>query len=338
MLLLLAGLTVYAAIPHERAQDRLSKTPDDSLIYGAILKRVEEGQNYYLAAAAEHRRWHAPLRPAQAFREPTLAWTLALLKTDAFRRLAMTGLLAATAIAMRRALDRTTIDPRLRTPGLLLQLTGLCIAAFPLSPLYHDIWAALLIALSLALYRPDRYAAAIVVGVAACLFRELALPYLGAMAAFALYERRWRELAGWCGGILVFLGLYAIHLVIAGRLYQPGDLISPGWLFFGGWDFVVEACRRNLALHLLPPWVAALAACLGLVGLAGWRDPWVSRVALVVGGYMGAFLVVGRPDTSYWGQLYAPLLPLGLVLAPAALADLWRQARPARRAPSLQGA
>jgi hypothetical protein len=37
-------------------------------------------------------------------------------------------------------------------------------------------------------------------------------------------------------------------------------------------------------------------------------------------------MVVGRPDNEYWGELWAPLLPLGLALAPAALGDLAKQA------------
>ena len=35
------------------------------------------------------------------------------------------------------------------------------------------------------------------VAVLACLVRELALPYILAMGAFAIWERRWREAAAW---------------------------------------------------------------------------------------------------------------------------------------------
>ncbi len=48
----------------------------------------------------------------------------------------------------------------------------------------------------------------------------------------------------------------------------------------------------------------------------------MSRAALVLGGYIVSFLFVGRPNTSYWGLLYAPLLAIGLALSPLSLRDL----------------
>jgi hypothetical protein len=61
-----------------------------------------------------------------------------------------------------------------------------------------------------------------------------------------------------------------------------------------------------------------------LLGLAGWSGAVGSRVGLTVGMYVAAFLFAGRPIHAYWGLMYAPLLPLGLVWAPRALGDLIR--------------
>ena len=96
-------------------------------------------------------------------------------------------------------------------------------------------------------------------------------------------------------------------------------------------NWVKKVTVRNASQVILyadsnPPWVASLLLCLGLLGLVASRDPWVSRCALTVGGYVLAFLIVGRPDNAYWGDLIGPLLPLGWVLAPMALADLARAA------------
>jgi hypothetical protein len=63
-----------------------------------------------------------------------------------------------------------------------------------------------------------------------------------------------------------------------------------------------------------------------VIGLAGAEDARARRAAVIVAGYLAGFLVVGRPDNYYWGLLYAPLLPVGFLLAPAALRDLFRKA------------
>ena len=62
-------------------------------------------------------------------------------------------------------------------------------------------------------------------------------------------------------------------------------------------------------------------------GLAGWRGELGNRVALTVTAYVLLFMVAGRSDNTYWGLLYAPLLPFGWVMAPAAFHDLWNAAR-----------
>jgi hypothetical protein len=37
-------------------------------------------------------------------------------------------------------------------------------------------------------------------------------------------------------------------------------------------------------------------------------------------------MIIGRPDNFYWAIMLAPLLPIGLAFAPAALRDLIRSA------------
>jgi hypothetical protein len=66
---------------------------------------------------------------------------------------------------------------------------------------------------------------------------------------------------------------------------------------------------------------------LSLLGWAGWRSAIGQRVTLLLAAYCLAFAFLGRPDNFYWGFLVAPLVPLGLLPAPQALADLLRSAR-----------
>jgi hypothetical protein len=225
-------------------------------------------------------------------------------------------------IALMEALARSITNPRFRVAGSLLIASGLSTAWYSASPYYHEVWAALLIALSLASYRLSHWSIAVALGVAACLYRELALPYLLAMGAFAVYERKYQECAAWIAGVAVFCGLFAWHLSIAGTLHQAGDVVSRGWLGFGGWPFLIQTARMNSVLLLAPKFVVALVVCLAIIGFAGTRDAWLRRVALVVCGYLAAFSIAGRPDNLYWGLLISPLLPIGVALSPAAIKDL----------------
>ncbi len=329
-LLLAAGLLLVtvAALPRQ-APHLVHLGPlnyDDRYFQRAVVDRVARGEDYYTAAAAEQRANFYPTTPPQVFREPYLTWFLAMLQIQVVRRAALLILLAVATIAMRKALDRTSIPPVLRLPVALAQLTGFAIAWHGLQVYQHEVWAALLMALSLAVYRPDRYGLSVLLALAACLIRELSLPFIWAMLAFSLCERRWRESGAWILAMAIFLGLYGWHLHLASVLYRPGDQTSAGWLFVGGWNFVVETAKKNEILFYCPNWLVAAAVYLGLIGLCGWRDAWVSRAALIVGGYMFAFLFIGRPDNAYWGCLYSPLLPLGWLLAPVALFDLLSRA------------
>lgn len=329
-LLVVVLLVAGASLPH--ASLKLPPPPSDRTVfrdgdlYRAIVGRVAAGESYYVAAPAEHRAHHYPTTPAPVFRQPWLAWLLAALRFPVLRLAAVYPLFIALGVLAYRELLRSQLSASLRLGIFAILLSGLGVVGMDGASYAHEVWAAGLIALSLLIYSPERWAASVALAFAACLFRELALPYLLAMAAFALGQRRWRELAAWTGAGAAFCVVFALHLAIASRLHGPTDGASPGWLSLSGLPFVILTARWNLILHLLPDAVVMLAICVAVTGLAGASDPRAPRAALVVGGYLAAFSVFGRPDTSYWGQLYAPLLPVGWVLAPAATRDLVRKA------------
>lgn len=303
----------------------------DGDLYENIVDRVATGQNYYAAAAAEHRKHSYPTSPPNVFREPAEALLLARLPGDASRWAALIALTVAAAFSARTAIARTSLPARTRLPAVLAIAAGLSNAGMPHAPYMHEVWASLLMVLSLCAYQAKRPGLAALLGLAACLVRELALPFVLAMAWMDLLERRWRDALYWLSATVVFVVCYAAHLHLAAELHRPGDLVSRGWLGLGGWRFVLMTARRNAFLALAPAWVVATVVVTAAIGLVGCRDRWVARIALVVVGYLAAVTVVGRPDNEYWGILWAPLLSLGLALAPAALGDLARQARPAHR-------
>src|SRR6266702_1854315 len=326
-------LVVLPALPHaplhnpgERGWGQPAQEMSDMKLYKQVVADVESGRDYYEAAAAEHRAFDYPTSPAQVFRPPTLAWILAGLHFHFLQFAVLLGLYGAIIVLFFRELLIGGKPFPVRLAAIAAATTGLSIAGVDGAIYWHEVWAALLIALSLLSYRANSWWAAIFLGLLACLIREIAVPYLLVMAGFALYERRWKQLVAWCGAIILFAALISAHILLAGKLHKPGDLVSSSWLAFGGWDFIIATAKWNIFLHVLPSPLIALALCLGVIGLAGARDDRARRATVVVTGYLIAFLVVGRPDNYYWGILYAPLLPVGFLLAPHALRDLFRSA------------
>jgi hypothetical protein len=326
---LLAALIAYGAIIHAPLQASGSKSKfQDEDLYAAVAKRVAQGQDYYAAAVVEHRAHGYPTSPPQVFREPALGWAMAALKTDGWRNAAFYGLALAVGAATLFALEREGMPFLYLLAAMPVMATGIAIPIIHGMLFMHEAWAGLLIALSLALYSPRRWIAPVVIGLCACLVRELAVGYLIAMAAAALWERRWAQACGWAVAMAMFTVLFGLHLRVAAGLHGPHDAVSAGWLGLGGVPFILRMARSNVLLLLAP--TAAIAAAMGvaLIGFAGVRNSVGARAGLIVVGYVAGFLVLGRPDNNYWGLLYAPILPLGIVLAPPALRDLWRRAVP----------
>lgn len=333
ILVLVLVLTVLPALPHpalyipgERHWGETTPESFDTILYRAIVTDIEHGQGYYVAAGAEQRRLHFPTSPPEVFRLPTLAWMLAALHFHAFQFGVLLGLYGAILVLFYRELLAARLSFAGRMASIAVLATGLSVIGLRDVLYWHEVWAALLMALSLLVYRDDRWGPAVLLGLIACLVREIATPYLLVMAGFALYERRWTQALAWFGVVLAVAAAFALHIHTAAGLYRPGDSVSPGWLGLGGWDFAIATAKWNIVLHELPYPLIALAICLGVIGLAGAQDGRARRAAVVVAGYLMGFLVVGRPDNYYWGVLYAPLLPVGFLLAPAALRDLFRNA------------
>jgi hypothetical protein len=299
--------------------------PGDKDLYRAIIHRVKFGEPYARAAVEEQRARGYPLRPFVVVRPPALAvmlsWAPNLLVPFGVEVLLVIATVWAWAVRLRPAMPPT----RHIAWAALLVFTG---AAAGMSgvgaTLIHEVWAGLLIALSLALRTERRFAAAVALGLLAGLIRELAFPYLLVMAVFAATERRWREMAAFVG-VLAVCGLALwLHGRAIEALVTSHDLRSPGWLRFGGWSFVLQASFWNAIAAALGPLARAMLIPVALIGAANWRD---KRLITLLAGYVAGFMVVGRPENFYWGLLIAPLIGVGLALAPTAFGELWTTAR-----------
>jgi hypothetical protein len=299
----------------------------DAELYRRIVAKMRAGESYYDAAVSEHRANHYPLQPSYVVRLPFLASFLALLPTDAACGIIL-ALLAVIGIAVwsYRLLDLKLCLAAKVFMAMIMVSGSISAMAGDTPAMFHEVWAGQLIFLSLALRTERRFAASALLGLLAALIRELAMPYLAAMALLALWEKRWREAAAFASALAVVAGALAVHASHLQTLAAPDDLPTSGWLAFGGWPFVLSTAKWNMFSLAVGPWVTALLVPLALLGAAATGGPSGNRLLLIIGGYTLSFIIVGRPDNDYWGLIIAPLDGLALAFAPLALWTLQQRA------------
>jgi hypothetical protein len=297
----------------------------DLQLYRDIIGRVRAGEDYYRATADELRRGNYPLKPFFTFRLPTQAVIYA-----AFGERVMVvifwllsaGLMAAWWLRLRSSLS-------FLQAGLFLVLLagGLGGLLQPQTGLFHESWAALLLALMIALYQPDRIWPAVLAGGAALMIRELALPMILAMGGLALIEKRWKEVGAWAAVIGLFAAYLALHADWVSQVVTPGDPPSPGWSAMLGVQFALKSIAKVTFGSRLPIVLASALLILSLFGWASVRSGWALRAAILLAGYGAMLALMARADTFYWALIAAPLSFAGLVFVPKALADLARPFR-----------
>jgi hypothetical protein len=332
VLALLVAVGLMGGMTHDRAM----AGPGDVALYARIVADVADGQPYYAAVTREHRFGvhRYPLRPVFAVRTPLLAVGLAALPGVPARILAMRLLTVLVLLAWGWRLDRDFARPpggsRAAGPlfaafGVLALLMGTLPGLIEQGYAMHEVWAGELIALALALYDPRRWWPSVAIGLMAACLRELAAPFLLAMAAAAWFEGRRRETAAWGGAMVVFAGFMLLHAQLLAPYLRPDDPASPSWLGFGGWPFVLLNAQWNVLLVSAPVWLVALVVPLMLFGAVAWPGGRGGRLALICSGYCLAFMVVGRSVNAYWGLVISPLLALALALAPFGVFDACRR-------------
>ena len=302
------------------ATQTLDEGEGDLALYARISDRVMDGEGYYAAALAEHRAGNYPAFPFVTIRQPTLAMLHGLVGLDGARWLAM-ALLGATILAF---LWRLRIDaaPAERIAAGVLVLLGGALAITPEAALIHEMWAGLLLSLSLALYRPHRWWPALVAAALALAVRELAAPFVLLWLAVALWQRRWGE-AGAVAAVLVAFALgMALHAGAVAEHRLATDGVSQGWDAMAGPGLPLSALARLTALLVLPAWLAAPLALLPLLGWAGLGRRLGLFAFCWFGGFFLAMSLFARPENFYWVQLTLPAYLAGFAFVPRALADL----------------
>jgi hypothetical protein len=319
---ILYGLAVCHPIPNLQIRQG---AVNDLIFYRAVVTRIQGGESYYSAAGYELRRMGYTTFSVFNWRLPLLAWFLASLPSPEIGQ-AIAFLLAAAGLYLwLKVFQRSNYTSGQIIFGGLFLAGPLIYIVIPGPFLMHEFWAGTLIVLSLALYAHDwRYASALV-GLAALFLRELALPFVVVMLILALVEGKAREAMLWIAGIIVFCLEFFIHWSTVSRLITENDkALVGGWIAFGRWPFVLNTAQMHPFLVLAPAWLAAIIVPLSLLGLFSRRTQWEIRIACTVGIYILAYAIVGRSFNTYWGLMYAFLLPIGLLHAPGVLKELWR--------------
>lgn len=282
--------------------DEAGDKDNDLRLYRLINERVARGDPYYAAATELQRENGYPVAPGLTVRLPTLAFVSAWLGTTGTRIAGVLLLLAVLATNWHR-LQAEPGGERFALIGTVLMLLGLSTSIHFQFAVLHEVWAAELMALSFGLHRPaeGKWLAAWLAAAAALSVRELALPFVLLMAAFALWNRRWKEAGAWIVLVAAFALALAVHVHLAEAQLRPGDPVSPPWLVFGGLGGLLYKVIHSSSLNLLPAFLAGPAIVLALLGWSGWKTPAGAFASLLTLGYALAFMIAGRDNNFYWG-------------------------------------
>lgn len=280
----------------------------DVQLYAGVTARVADGEDYYAVLADELPARGYATRPVFNWRLPTLTWMNAMLPSTAWSQ----GLLILVGFGVVMAWARLLqIEiPRVATAGIPVLVMCMGGMFMKNTAVLHEAWAGLFIAASLACWGLSRPRLSIVLGAAALLIRELSLPFVVLMAAMAWRESRKKEAFAWAG-IAVLVGAAWLWHASHVRPLIPADGMSKSWLVMGGWGFALSTAQANPFLLLLPAWLVALIVPVVWAGFWSWQSALGHRLAFVVTGYLGFFMIAGRPENWYWGFLIAPLIGLG---------------------------
>ncbi len=330
-LALLIGLALWKAptpTPLRDARGENTKS-GDVFLYMTEIKRVHAGENYYQVAAEELVAQGYPTASLFNWRPPLPMALIGKLPDLLLGRL----ILIAAGIAMLLTAFEAAAREQPNVYRLALPLAILLTA--PLLPCFQgnvfvlpEVWAGIMIALSLCAYGVRLRFLGATMALAALFFRELALPYCVLGLALAVWQRRPKESTVYIVGLIGWAVFYGLHCwKVSHLITATAEAHRQGWVQFGGLPFVIAVAQMNAYLMFLPVWVAVVFFALSMIGLAGWQTAWGTRIALTACMYVVAFSIVGQDFNRYWGIMLAPVFCFGAVRAPAALADLWCAAR-----------
>jgi hypothetical protein len=294
----------------------------DLELYCQISLRVHVGESYYDAANQELRAFGYATGSIFNWRTPLYAWLQGAMPAPVFGRLLLIALSLVTLSLAYRFLAAEGESAWASVLCLIL-IAGNFLWSLDGDAFYsQELWAGALVAMSVCAYAGGNWILGVLIAILALFFRELALPYCLIACALAYYHGRRKELCLWAAGFVLYVLFYYWHTALVTQRITPADRMPATWLQFGGAGFLIATSQMNKLLFSAPGWISAIFLLLSCIGLAGWRSKAGVLISLTVAAYLIAFTMVGQAFNDYWGLIYTPLLPFGLIHSPRAIADL----------------
>ena len=283
----------------------------DLKLHTNTIERVQRGEPYYSAFGDELRRGTYPAKSIFNWRTPAHYMFVAVL-SPAFAtillKLLTLGAVLLTAAALQRVGRLTAFL------GTVAQMGALATAFQPDAVAVAEIWAGVLIAISLCAYYSGYSGAAALLGLGALVCRELAAPYCVVCLALAIQNRRRTEIAVWCAGLTLYGCYFGWHAMQVLAHQRPDDLAHEQyWLRWNGLRFVLATVAVNGWLGLLPRGAQAVYVSGALGGASAPSAAAQLRWSLVA--YFLLFMIAGQPFNYYWGFVTAPMWAFGLAHA-----------------------
>jgi len=332
LLLVLAALLGWSLTVHAPPPVAGGPAQDysDLRLYQDTAARVAHGEGYYAAITGLQRTHGFPTHPFPTVRLPTLVMAGAWLGWPALR-IVLGVLLAGAAFLWLRAL-RPLCTPAEAAGAVVWVALGGAMVASPTFIDQHELWAGILLASAMALRLEGRWPLALLCAGLALAIRELALPFVLLALAFALWERRWREAAGWAALIAAFAVAIAFHATAVAAHVEPGDLPSQGWNALRGPGAALRDLGDVTLLTLAPPPLRYFLALLPLMGWLAAPAP-LARFGLpLFAGYMALLALFAREQNFYWAIMLLPAYLAGFAFLPRLVKDLAHALLAGRRA------
>lgn len=299
----------------------------DPTLYAGAIEAVRHGGAYYQVLGDELRS-SGQVVGLLAFPSPTLAVVLAPLPLWVSSAL-LAVLAGAVFLAWQPVLDRALTRPAARVGAWLLLGAGLALYLRPSVIHVPEVWAGLLLALSLGRWARGAWVEAAAFGLAAALVREVAGLYLAVMLCGAVVDGARREALAWGAAMAVLAAVVAAHWRAVRTVLGPLEGVTnpaPTMAF----DAPLDAIAAASPIGLLSDAAAAAMLIVVLFGWTAWiRPAGIRLVATLIA--IAALICWHSNSAADWGYLVAaPLLP-GLLFAPEGLSNLLRAAGKRRR-------